>query len=170
MGRFLAGFDSRRRPTTHSPGMQASRPHLSSREARQGAPSCRASMHQHKGCAQRRPPQDGTAGCQCTSTKAEHNDNHHSRGLPRTHPFLKTDTLHHHAGRQCTSTKAVHKDDHHKMGPQGVNAPARRLSTMTSPAVGARWGTAPPPRRGYAPRLLCLLCEVQLNTAAPCAP
>ena len=47
------------------------------------------------------------------------------------------DKVHHHAGRQCTSTKAVHKDDHHKLGPQGVNAPARRLSTMTSIAVRA---------------------------------
>ena len=126
-------------------------PHLSSREARRGAPSCRASMHQHKGCAQRRPPQDGTAGCQCTSTKAEHNDNHHSRGMPRTCPPLKAGKVHHHAGRQCTSTKAVHKDDHHKMGPQGVNAPARRLSTMTSPAVGARWGRPPTSEAGLRP-------------------
>ena len=64
-------------------------PHLSSREARQGAPSCRASMHQHKGCAQRRPPQDGTAGCQCTSTKAEHNDIPRSRGEVGAPPHLR---------------------------------------------------------------------------------
>ena len=41
------------------------------------------------------------------------------------------------SGHPCTSTKAVHKDDHHKMGPRGVNAPARRLSTMTTTTVGA---------------------------------
>ena len=45
---------------------------------------------------------------------------------------------HHHAGRRCTSTEAEHNDDRHKMGPQGVNAPAQRLSTMTATTVRAQ--------------------------------
>ena len=46
-------------------------------EGRRDAPRCRPML-----------PQGGTAGCQCTSPKAEHNGNRHSRGAPATtwHP------------------------------------------------------------------------------------
>ena len=88
MGRFLAGFDSRRRPTAPSPGMEIApllippprcrdntegQPRTCQPEGRQSAPSCRPVW-----------PQDGTAGCQRTSTEAEHADDHHGRGAPAT--------------------------------------------------------------------------------------
>ena len=72
-----------------------------------------------KGCAQRRPPQDGTAGCQCTSTKAEHNDIPRSRGE---------------VGRRPTSEAGLH-------APPPVS-PVRGL--LRPAPIGARWGYTPP--------------------------
>ena len=166
----MAGFDSRRRPTAPSPGMEIApllippprcqdntegQPRTCQPEGRQSAPSCRPVW-----------PQDGTAGCQRTSTEAEHADDHHGRGAPATSrlPLGTTDAAGEASGlparayatgrrggrgacggrrgeERLSLTSASKKSPRYSHGGDGLNPP-NRLAALT-----IIWGWVPPSHR-----------------------